>query len=274
MFRWLVGAVQLIHPAPALAVTFLSAALAAILASQLDSSPDAWLLALITLSVFGSQVVTGATNDLADMSRDVALRPNKPLVSGDLSPSAALWIASTGLALHAVTGWQLGVQPFVLGLIATGSALVYNIWLSRTPLSVVPYIVSFGILPAWIGLAVGAPLERVAPAVVLGAIFAAAAHLANTLRDFESDAAIGSRCLTQVLGERRARYLAVGLAGGVALAVAIIFLTTGELRPASAALGVVGLLAIAQGAGDAKRLWPGMLVAAVAWTAAWGLASG
>ena len=274
MVRGLIGAVRLIHPAPALAVTLLSAALAAILAEQLAAPMDSGLLVLITLSVLGSQVVTGATNDLADMSRDVALRPDKPLVAGDLSPSTALWIASAGLALHAVTGWQLGVAPFVLGLVATGSALVYNVWLSRTPASVIPYIVSFGILPAWIGLAVGAPFERVGPAVVLGSIFAAAAHLANTLRDFESDASIGSRCLAQVLGERRARFLAVGLAGGVALVVAIIFLTAGELRPASATLGLVGLVAIGQGAGDARRLWPGMLVAAVAWTAAWALATG
>jgi 4-hydroxybenzoate polyprenyltransferase len=273
MIGWLVAAVRLIHPAPTLAVTVLSGALAAILASQSGVAIESGTVALVTAGVLGSQIFTGATNDLADQARDAALRPDKPLVSGALSPSAALWIASAGLALQVVASVQLGIGPLVIGLVATGSALVYNAWLSRTPWSVVPYLVSFGLLPGWIGLSVGVPLERVAPAMVLGAVFAAAAHLANTLRDFEADAAIGSRCLTQVLGEQRARTVAVALAGGVALAVAAIFLADGSLSPVSAALGVVGLGAIGWGALDAQRLWPGMLVAAVAWTVAWALAS-
>jgi len=270
MVRWLIAAVRLIHPAPAAAVTLLTGAMAAILARQVGVV-DPTVIALVLASVGGSQIFTGATNDLADQARDVALRPDKPIVSGALSPSAALWIASFGLGLQVFTGSRLGIGPLVLGLVATGSALVYNAWLSRTPWSVVPYLVSFGLLPAWVGLAVGVPLEQMAPACVLAATFAAAAHLANTLRDFETDAAVGSRCLTQVLGEERARLLAVGLAGAVAIAVAAIFLVAGELNPLSALLGFVGLLAIGQGAGDARRLWPGMLVAAVVWTVAWAL---
>jgi 1,4-dihydroxy-2-naphthoate octaprenyltransferase len=158
--------------------------------------------------------------------------------------------------------------------VASASALAYNLWLSRTPLSVVPYLVSFGVLPVWVASGVGVPLERVAPAVVLVAPFAAAAHLANTVRDFEADAAVGSRCLAQVLGRRTAHRVAFSLALGVGVAAAIGLVVAGGFGPVSVVLGVLGLLAILRGANDEDRLWQGVLAAAVFWTVAWALGSG
>lgn len=273
MLRRAWAAVRLVHPAPAAAVTALSAALAAILAAEGGGAVDVAAIALITASVAGSQIFTGATNDLTDQTRDAILRPEKPLPAGDLSASAALWIAAVGLAIQVVTASRLGTIPLVLGVAASGSALAYNLWLSRTPLSVVPYLVSFGLLPLWIAAGVGVPLERVAPAVLLVGPFAAAAHLANTLRDFDSDAALGSRCLAQVLGRRNAHRLALALAVGVAVGVALSFVAASRLQPASFVLGVLGLLAILRGTSNATRLWQGVLAAAILWTIAWALAS-
>ena len=274
MVRTAIAAIRLVHAAPTAAVTALSAALAFILASEGAAQPDTAAIALLTASVFGSQVFTGATNDLADQTRDVVLRPDKPLVAGDLSANLALWIAAAGIALQVVTSARLGVEPLVLGGAASASALLYNVWLSRTPWSFVPYVVSFGLLPLWIAAGVGVPYERVLPAVVLVPPFAAAAHLANTLRDFDGDAQLGSRCLAQVLGRRNAHRLALVLALGVGIAVGLAFVVAGELQPASVVLGVLGVLAIIRGATDADRLWQGMLAAAVLWAVAWGLASG
>jgi 4-hydroxybenzoate polyprenyltransferase len=268
------AAVRLVHPAPTAAVTMLSAALATILAAEGGGPIDAAPIALITASVLGSQVFTGAINDLTDQSRDAILRPEKPLPADDLSASAALWIAAGGLALQIGTSARLGALPLILGLAATASALAYNLWLSRTPLSVVPYLVSFALLPLWIAASLGIPLERVAPAALLVAPFAAAAHLANTLRDFDADAALRSRCLAQVLGRQNAHRLAVGLAVGVAVVVELSFALADRLEPASVALGVLGLLAILRGWSDVQKLWQGILAAAPLWTIAWALATG
>jgi 4-hydroxybenzoate polyprenyltransferase len=268
------AAVRLIHPAPALAVTALSGALALILAREGAGPVDGAAVALTTAAVAGSQVFTGATNDLADQARDASLRLEKPLPSGDISASAALWIAAAGLAVQVAASGRLGTLPLVLGLAATGSALAYNLWLSRTPLSVVPYLVSFGILPLWVASAVGAPLERVAPAVVLVAPFAAAAHLENTIRDFDADAAVGSRSLAQVLGREMAHRVAIVLALGVGLVAGVALALGGQLNAVSLVLGVLGLLAIFRGANDPRRLWQGLLAAAVLWTVAWALGSG
>ena len=270
----MVAAVQLVHPAPTAAVTALSGALGGILLSQAGLPLDArWVTTVV--AVLGSQVFVGATNDLVDRGRDTAAgRLSKPLVAGTLSPGAAVWIASIGLAVQLAASLRLGWPFVLLGLLAGGSALAYNLWLSRTPLSVAPYLVSFGVLPLWIAAGVGVPLERVAIAPLLVAPFAAAAHLANVLRDFDADAALGSRNLAQVLGRRRAFVLAWGMALGVGIAVGAALLLGGPIHPMALVLGGAGLAAIAQGARGADALWIGMLIAAVSWTAAWALSTG
>ena len=268
------AAVRLVHPAPTLAVTALSGALGAILLAQAGRPIDERWLATVA-SVLGSQIFVGATNDLVDRGRDTAAaRLSKPLAAGDISPGTAVWIASIGLALQLVASLRLGLLPTALGLAATGSALAYNLWLARTPLSVVPYLVSFGILPLWVAAGVGVPLERVALAPLLVAPFAAAAHLANTLRDFDADAVLGSRVLAQVIGRRAALRLAWGLAMAVGVVVGVVIIATGTAGAPALALGTIGLVAIAQGIRGPEALWAGMLVAAVCWTAAWALATG
>ncbi|HEX7172697.1 MAG TPA: UbiA family prenyltransferase, partial [Candidatus Limnocylindria bacterium] len=192
--------IRLIHPAPSLAVTALSAALGAILLAQSARPLDERWLATIA-AVAGSQIFVGATNDLVDRGRDVAAgRLAKPLAAGDLSPGGAVWVASLGLAIQLAASLRLGGSFLLLGLVASGSALAYNLWLSRTPFSVAPYLVSFGVLPVWVATGVGIPLDRISVAPFLVAPFAAAAHLANVLRDFDADAVLGSRNLAQVLG--------------------------------------------------------------------------
>ncbi len=268
------AAVRVIHPAPALAVTLLSAALGAILLAQANGSLDPRWIATVA-AVGGSQVFTGATNDLVDRARDQATgRTSKPLAAGDLSPEGALWVASAGLALQLAASLQLGTLPLMLGAAATLSALAYNLWLSRTPLSVVPYLVSFAILPLWVAAGVGVELGRVAPAVPLIAPFAAAAHLVNLARDFEIDRETGSRNLVQVIGQARAIWLAWGAAMAVGIGVGLALTLAGRTSALALLLGLAGLLAVAQGIGDARRLWYGILLAAVAWTAAWALSTG
>jgi len=267
------AAVRVIHPAPAAAVVVATAALGAILATQAGLPiGDRWLLTV--LAVAGSQVFTGATNDIADQGRDASLRPEKPIPAGELSLSAATWIASAGLAVQLVASWWLGPLPLVLGAIASASALTYNLALSRTPFSPLPYVVSFGLLPAWVAAGVGVPLERVVPAVPLVAPFAVAAHLANTLRDWRTDALGGSRSFAQRLGRQASRRLAVALGLAVGVGVGVALLLGGGATAPGIGLGVAGLLAILLGWWGERQLWYGMLIAAVCWTAAWALATG
>jgi 4-hydroxybenzoate polyprenyltransferase len=265
--------VRLVHPAPAATVIALSAVLGAILSAQAGIEPG-WRVALTTMAVAGSQILTGALNDWADRDRDRMAQPSKPIPSGAVTPRVALGVAVGGAALQLVASVPLGWLPLLLGAGASSSAVAYNLWLSRTPLSVLPYLISFGLLPLWVAAGVGVDLVRVAAAALIVGPFAAAAHLANTLRDFDGDARLGSQNLAQALGRTAAFRLAWGLAIGVGVGVGTaLLLGNGEIAPASLALGAVGLVAVAQGVAGPARLWGGMLVAAVCWTAAWALAS-
>lgn len=274
LFRTIDAAVRLVHPAPAAAVTLLSGALGGILLAQAGRDLDPRWLATVA-SIAGSQILVGATNDLVDMPRDRAAgRSAKPLVAGDIGPSGAVIVAGVGLATQLIASAWLGLLPLLFGLAAVASALAYNAGLARTPLSVLPYVVSFGLLPLWVAAGVGVPLDRVAAAPLLVAPFAAAAHLANAVRDFRADSTAGSRDLAQLLGERRAFVLAWVLAAAVGVGVGAAFAVSGRLDMPAIALGLIGLAAVAQGLAGPQRLWIGMLVAAVAWTAAWALGSG
>lgn len=265
--------VRLIHPAPAIAVVTLSGVLGAILSQQAGQQPFGFPVVLTALSVLGSQIVTGAMNDWADRDLDAVTQPTKPIPAGDVTPSAALGLAAAGLALQVGASMALGAVPLLLGLIAVASAVAYDLWLSRTAASFVPYLVSFGVLPLWIATGVGVPIERVGLAPLLVGPFAVAAHLANTLKDFDGDAVMRSGNLAQLLGRRRAAALAWTLAVGVGVGSGIALGLGGRLSALSVLLGLVGLLAVAQGAHRADRLWAGVLVAAVSWTAAWALAT-
>ena len=268
------GLVRLVHPAPALAVIALSTALGAILAAQAGESPLGIRVVLTVMAVAGSQILTGALNDWADRARDAIAQPHKPIPSGAVSPRGALLVAAFGALLQVAASVPLGWLPVLLGVVASGSAAAYNLALSRTPLSVLPYLVSFGMLPLWVAAGVGVGLERVAAAPLLVGPFAAAAHLANTVRDFDGDARIGSRNLAQVIGRRLAFGLACGLAIGVGLGMGAALLLGGGAGLPALLLGAGGLVAVAQGIAGLQRLWIGMLVAAVCWTAAWALATG
>ena len=270
----LLAAIRLVHPAPATTVVALTAALGGILLAQ-AGQPVGVRLLLTTLSVAGSQILTGALNDWADRWRDRIAQPTKPLPSGAVGPGTALAVAGFGAFVQVAASAPLGPLPFALGTVASLSGVAYNLWLSRRPLSVLPYLVSFGLLPLWVASGVGVDLARVAVAPLIVGPFAAAAHLANTVRDYEADAALGSRNLAQTLGRPLAFNLAwalamaVGTGAGVALAIG-----GATLEPLPLGLGLVGLAAGAQGIAGPQRLWAGIMVAAVCWTAAWALATG
>lgn len=271
MLASLLAAPRVIHLAPSVAVTAIAGVLGAILINQAGGEIG-WRWWLTVGSVAGSQIFIGATNDIVDRIRDTAAgRTDKPLANGELNPNAAAWIASVGLALMLVSASRLGAQPLALSATAVASATIYNLFLSRTPLSPIPYLVSFGILPLWIASGVGVPLDRLAGAVPLAGAFAVAAHLANALRDFDGDQRIGSRTLAQLLGRRATHITAWVMALAVGVGVGVALLLGGRANLPSMALGGVGLLAVLQGATGERRLWTGMLVAAVCWTAAWAL---
>ena len=97
-----------------------------------DLSLGLWL-------VFASIVATGLyafgmiLNDLLDMPKDKVLEPERPLVSGRISPGAAIVLAATALIAALGSSWALGWLSLVLCMICAGLIVFYNALAKHIP---------------------------------------------------------------------------------------------------------------------------------------------
>jgi 4-hydroxybenzoate polyprenyltransferase len=205
------------HPAPAVAVT----AIAVILGIGVGLEP--WRVAVLGVAFLLNQASVGLSNDWLDADRDRAVgRTDKPVARGDVSPAAARTAAFIAAALAILLTIPLGWPATVAHAVFLASAWAYNLGAKGTVFSVVPYIVSFGILPLVVTLSRAEPALASPWALVAGALLGVAAHFANVLPDLEDDAATGIRGLPHRLGPR-----VVGLTIAGALAAASLCLLLG-----------------------------------------------
>ena len=222
--------VRACHPEPTLAVTTLTAALAAAAGRGVAGT------AAVGAALLAGQLSVGWSNDYVDRERDLAVaRADKPLVRGDLPPRFLGAAALTALVLAVPLSLLSGVPSAAAHLTGVASAWAYNLRLKATVVSVLPYVVAFGLLPAVVTL--GLPGRPWPPAWAMGAgaLLGAGAHFANTLPDLEDDARTGVLGLPHRLG--RARSTA---AAAACLFAATLLLTFGPAEGASA-LALVGL---------------------------------
>ena len=234
------------HPLPSVAVSSLSAGLAALAGLPLATG------ILVTAAVFNGQLSIGWSNDYLDAERDrAAERADKPMAAGAVAPRVAGLAALVALALtvmlSAALGWPGGAAALVIVL----CGWLYNLGLKATILSWLPYAIAFGMLPAAATLAASPPRWPAVWALTAGAMLGVAAHLANVLPDLQDDTATGVRGLPHRLGAK-----ATALAGaGLLLAVSgvILFGPGGQPGPWRWAGFVIAVLVAGTAAASAYR---------------------
>ena len=229
---------QLLHPWPSLATSIAALGFALVFGMR----PSDARIAVIFITVLMTQLSISALNDWADRDRDAAAQRPRPVASGRIPPSVAL-----GLAIL----FAIGVLPAALAfgstagivlLVGLALAWAYDLWLKPTPLSFVPFAIAFPLLPIWVGLIAGRTLGQFAWLAAGGAFLAVAIHLADSLPDIASDAAVGVRNLAVMLGAERTILAIVVflLAGALVVVVALVW------RPLIAVpLGVAALITAA-----------------------------
>ncbi|CAN5289297.1 UbiA family prenyltransferase [soil metagenome] len=236
------------HPGPTLVVSTLTAVLVAAVGHSLLSG------VAVTTAVFTGQLSIGWSNDWLDRNRDAATaRRDKPVARGELPAPLVLRAAVLALAACVPLSLCTGIGPGVLHLGAVASAWAYNLGLKATPASVLPYAVSFGLLPAYIVAA--APGAGAAPGwmVAAGALLGAGAHFANGLPDLDDDLATGVHGLGHRLGRA-----GCATAAAVLLLAATALLAAGPPGPPSpAGLAVVGVAIVAGATGLLAGRRPG-----------------
>jgi 4-hydroxybenzoate polyprenyltransferase len=219
------------HPGPTVAVT----AITVLLGFGVGLAP--WGLLLLGLSMLANQVSVGLSNDWIDAERDRAVgRTDKPVALGQVSVAAVRAVAWVSAGASVLLMVPLGAEAAVAQAVFIASAWSYNAGLKATALSVVPYVVSFGLLPAIVTLSLPSPAFAVWWALAAGALLGVAAHFTNVLPDLEDDRRTGIRGLPHRMG-RRASGLATLLALGTA--TALVF-SGANVEPA--AVGWAGLV--------------------------------
>ncbi len=208
---------------------------------------DLWRIAVLGAAILLGQLSVGLSNDAFDAARDRAsARADKPLARGDVAVRTAWIAAGATVAAALVLSAVLGIGMLVAHLIALASAWAYNARLKSTPVSVLPFIVSFGLLPSLVTLSAADPRLAPAWAWVAGGAIGVAIHLTNVLPDLEDDARTGIRGLPHRLGRTVSAVIAA-----LALVAGAVAVLAGPTSPSTlgwivfalaAALAVAGLI--------------------------------
>ena len=234
------------HPEPGGAVTIAMTLLAA------GAGHRGWALVGIFLAVGATQLAVGWVNDWLDADRDRrAGRRDKPVAAGEVSRRT---VGVAGLiAAVAVPFLGLPFGPVATLLISLVGifALLYDWPLKSTVFSIVPYLVAFGLLPAFVVVALpGHPAPPVW-LVAAGALLGGGAHFANVLPDLADDAATGVRGLPHRLGATGSSIAAALLLLGATLA--LVFGPPGPPSWAGWAAGAAAVVVLPLGGYATRR---------------------
>jgi protoheme IX farnesyltransferase len=204
------------HPEPGAAVTVAMTLLAA------GAGHRGWRLAAVAATVTATQLAVGWVNDWLDAERDrLSGRRDKPVAAGAVS-GRAVGLAGLLAALAVpILALPLGLSAVLAISVAMVVALLYDWPLKNTAFSVFPYLISFGLLPAFVVLALpGAPAPPVW-LVAAGALLGGGAHFANVLPDLADDAATGIRGLPHRIGATGSQLAAAVLLLGATLTLVL-----------------------------------------------------
>ncbi|MEP6843090.1 MAG: UbiA family prenyltransferase [Pseudolysinimonas sp.] len=228
------------HPGPGLAVT----AVAVLLGIAVGLEP--WRVLILGLAILFDQISVGLSNDWIDADRDRAVgRTDKPVALGQIGVGAVRMTAIIAAAAALVLTLPLGLAATAAHAVTLISAWAYNAGLKNSPVSVLPYALSFGLLPAVASLARPVPAVPAWWVFAAGALLGMAAHFANVLPDLDDDRRTGIRGLPHRLGLRASIVITwtALLLGAIAVTVGVTGGAGG--LPVFAAVGLLVSLGIA-----------------------------
>lgn len=263
------GLLTACHPLPTAFVTGFVTAYGAVIGL------DGGRLVLLALAVLLGQLSIGWCNDAVDAARDTAAaRADKPVAAGLVGRRTVAVAAGVAVVACLAVSFALGTAAGVVHTVVVAAGWAYDLGLKGTVLSGVPYVVAFGLLPAFatqalwhaasidaevvgeavseayastLELTVSGPLDLGWPplAVMAGtALLGLAAHFANTVGDTEADAATGVRGLPQRVGPVRSLTVTAVL---VAAAAVVLALGAPDRTPLALAVLVAGAASAAGG---------------------------
>ena len=215
------GLIRASHPLPTTAMTVIVTLCAVSLGWRVPEVLG------VALAVLLGQLSVGWSNDAFDADLDRRSgRRTKPVVVGTVT-ARLLWTTAvaSAVACVVVSVVAAGFVGGTIHVIAVAAAWCYNLALSRTAWSWLPYAIAFGAVPAFLtwGLDQSPPPAWM---VVTFALVGVSAHLANALPDLESDRAAGVGGAAVRLGAPGTVVLGWSLLGAATTVLAATALST------------------------------------------------
>lgn len=182
------------HPLPTLAMTVGLAAAAAVTGRTLLE------VGLVAVTVLTGQLTVGWLNDVLDRGRDRAVgRLDKPVAMGWVDPGTVTFAIAVAVLAVVPLSIANGTYAGLAHLGAVAAAWLYNVWFKKTALSPLPYVVSFGLLPAFLSYGgLGGGMHGAPPTwamTVLAALLGVGIHFLDALPDLVQDNETGVRHL-------------------------------------------------------------------------------
>jgi 4-hydroxybenzoate polyprenyltransferase len=183
---------------------------------------DVTMLRLLA-AMLGGQLAIGAVNEIVDNDLDAQTKPWKPIPAGIVSRSAAINLAVISLIAMLSFSASFGLASLALCSLGTAAGLTYDLWLKRTLLSWLPYLIALPLLPVWVWTSLIRFEPRLLMLYPLGALAVIGVHLSQALPDIAMDRQAGIRSASSLLDERSALFgswIATLTAPALALALA------------------------------------------------------
>jgi len=214
---FLLGLARACHAGPSFVVT---AAVTAVAASLGRTGLG---VIAVAIAVLLGQLSVGWSNDAIDWADDAAAgRTNKPIVAGQVG-ARTLRIAASSAALLCIpmSFVAAGRIGGLAHIVAVASAWIYNLWLKSTAFSVLPYVLSFGLIAPFLTYGLSPQQPPATWFVLTLACLGLAAGMANSIPDIEGDQAVDRGGLVARLGARTSSVVAA-----IAVVVATVLLAT------------------------------------------------
>ena len=216
------------------------------------------------------QFAIGTLNDVVDAPRDADRVPAKPIAAGLIRAVTGRRIAVGsglgGLALAALSG----PSTLVIAALGLGCGAVYDLALSRTPISWLPLALALPLVPvyAWFGAVDGLPANILA-IIPIAMLAGAGLAVGNALVDHTADEVRGRRTIAVALGRPRAWAAhAAALIGVIILVVAYRPTGGGAAMSVSLTVGIAlvlgGVSGLRNGTDFKRRLGWGLEAAGIA----------
>ncbi|NPE09246.1 MAG: UbiA family prenyltransferase [Asgard group archaeon] len=199
-----VGLFRLMHILPVITVTTIGTFIAILILKGTETFAELFqnitkneilLLVFFILTIFFQEGFLGIQNDYIDREIDAEYNKSKTIPDGWVSPNIAFWwgivcyLLFTGFSAAAGIWADKGfwIISFVQGATLTG--IFYNLYAKHRPISIVPYMLGFPLIPVFAWLTFGFDNFELWHLWMLPVMFLTSfpAHIANELPDFDHD---------------------------------------------------------------------------------------